>query len=121
MFRKVSIIESELEESKDELKRIKKECVAAKEELATFKHKKKLEEEDIRHMRKMEKEALEQKSLKKEIELERVKDQAIAKVKDDYRDKMEARLHKEVDNMKDMYKEILGRLPNIHVKMTGDV
>ena len=121
MFKSKSKIENELEEKKAELERIEKECVSAKKELAEFKHKKKMEEEDIKHMRKMEKEALEQKMLKYEMEQERAKDKAVAKVKDDYRDKLEARLQTEVVNIKEMYGEILQRLPNINVKMGGKV
>ena len=48
--------------------------------------------------------------------MEREKDSEIAKVKDDYRDKLEGRLEKEVVNMKEMYGQILERLPNINVK-----
>jgi prolyl-tRNA synthetase len=42
-------------------------------------------------------------------------------VRDEYRDKTEAQLEKQVDQMKGMYSDILARLPNINVKMTGKV
>jgi len=100
---------------------LEKELRRVKDELADTKHKKKLEEEDIKHMVKMSKEANEIKLQKSIMDKEKEKQEAIAAVKDTYRDKMEERLQTEVTNIKEMYSDILERLPNINVKMKGDV
>lgn len=111
---------SKLEEEKKDLKRVVKRLEDEKksltEEVDRLKHQKKMEEEDIKHMVKIDRE-------RKDIEIQREKvrlagEQAeeIAKVKDEYRDKTEAQLEKQLEMMKGMYGEILQRLPNYNVK-----
>ena len=87
-----------------------------KDEIAGLKSKKKIEEEDIKHMVRLKEERLELKSQKMALDMERDKEKAIAEVKDTYRDKMEDRLESEVVNIKEMYGQILERLPTIKVK-----
>ena len=86
------------------------------DQIATLKNKKKIEEEDIKHMVRLKEERLEVKSKKMELDMEKSKQDAIAAVKDQYRDKMEERLESEVSNIKEMYGQILERLPKISVK-----
>ena len=81
---------------------------------------KKLEEEDIKHMIKMREEAFEVDKQKFELKCEREKDAAIAKVKDDHRDKLEELLHGQIKDGKELYSEILSRLPNVNVRLKGD-
>ena len=45
----------------------------------------------------------------------------VAEVKDKYRDKLEGFLEKQKNDIKGMYDEILNRLPNVNVKLKGDV
>lgn len=87
-----------------------------KNELATLKHEKKIAEEDIKHMIRLREERLEVEAEKKQLEREREKQDAIAAVKDQYRDKLEKRLQTEVDNIKAMYAQILERLPKVSVR-----
>ena len=94
---------------------------AAKDQLAETQHKKKMEDEDIKHMVKMSKEKGEIELKKEVMKCQQEKETAIAKVKDEYRDKMEARLQTEVDNMKEMYGQILERLPNVTARLRGDI
>jgi len=108
-----------INEYETELKDLKDACDKSKRELAEYKHKKKMEEEDIKHMRRIELEKVKQESITNSIKMEGEKVRAIGEVKDKYRDKMEERLHKELDNMKEMYSEILTRLPNVNLKMKG--
>jgi len=89
-----------------------------KDELAGLQSKKKIEEEDIKHMVRLKEERLEVKSQKMELTMEQEKQAAIAEVKDTYRDKLEARLETEVENIKEMYGQILERLPNVNIKGT---
>lgn len=87
-----------------------------KDEIAGLKNEKKITEEDIKHMVRLREERLEVENEKKNLERDREKEKAIATVKDEYRDKMEARLQKEVENIKAMYSEILQRLPKVSVR-----
>ena len=118
-------VNEKLEEERDSLKaridELKKEVRASKEELAEVKHKKKMEEENIKHMVKIKEEKLEIEYQKKVQTVEAQKAIEVAQVKDTYRDKMEVELNKQVDNMKEMYKEVLERLPNINAKLKGDI
>ena len=87
-----------------------------KEEISDLKIQKKIEQEDIKHMVRLK----EEKDLviheRQKLEMENEKQKAINVVRDEYRDKLEKRLEVEVANMKEMYNQILARLPNINVK-----
>lgn len=112
--KKVKELELEIEQLQESVRK-------AKDELAETKHKKKMEDEDIKHMVKMSKEANVIEFQKKTMELEKDKQDAIATVKDEYRDKMEERLQTEVTNIKEMYGQILERLPNVNARLKGDI
>ena len=49
------------------------------------------------------------------------KNKEIAKVKDEYRDKVEEQLETRAKETKEMYNEILKRLPDVNVKLRGEV
>ena len=106
-------LEKEKEELQEEVRRLK-------DDLESLKTKKKIEEEDIKHMVKLKEERLEVENEKKLLGFERDKERAIAVVKDEYRDKLEQRLHTEVESMKEMYGQILERLPNLNARMKID-
>lgn len=118
--KKIAKLETTKSNLELEVEKLKEEATKAKEELAEVKHKKKMEDEDIKHMVKMSKEAGEIDLKKKVMDCEKEKAEAIAVVKDEYRDKMEKRLQTEVSNIKEMYGQILERLPNVNAKLTGD-
>lgn len=119
--KKIAKLETTKNDLEIEVEKLKEEAAKAKEELAEVKHKKKMEDEDIKHMVKMSKEAGEIDLKKKVMDCEKEKAEAIAVVKDEYRDKMEERLQGEVNNMKEMYGQILERLPNVTARLKGDV
>lgn len=75
-----------------------------------------MENEDIKHMVKIDRERKDIWFEKEKLKLSKDKADAIAAVKDEYRDKTEAQLEKQLGNMKDMYGEILERLPNYNVR-----
>jgi predicted metal-dependent hydrolase len=52
---------------------------------------------------------------------DREKDAAISQIKQEYADKLQVRLEVEVKNMKDMYAQILNRLPDVNVRLKGEV
>ena len=114
-------IERKLAESEDELVVLRKERTTLKTEVEDLKLKKKIEDEDIKHMVKIREEQQDIAYQKKVLELQQKKDAEVAKVKDDYRDKIEANLNKRGDELKSMYGEILQRLPNVNLELTRGV
>ena len=75
-----------------------------------------MEVENIKHLTKLkeEKDAVTAERLK--VKMEGEKQEAIAVVKDEYRDKTEKQLTTERDNIKSMYESILARLPNVNIE-----
>lgn len=112
---------SELSGLRNERDCLEKEVRALKREVEDLKLKRKIEDEDIKHMVRMKEERLDLEHQKKEAELERQKHEAIAEVKDKYRDKTENQLEKRAEDLKGMYAEILKRLPDVNVRLKGDV
>lgn len=108
-------------ELRGKVNQLEKEKKGLIEEVEKLKLKKKLEDEDIKHMVKINEERLNIEHEKKVMETEKKKDVEVAKVKDDYRNKMELNLEKQIGNMKEMYGEILERLPNVNVKLKGEL
>ena len=100
---------------------LKRSIRTLKDELSELKQTKKMEEEDIKHMVKIHKERNAIELEKKTMELEREKQNEVAKVKDEYRDKTEVQLKSESTNMKEMYGQILKRLPNISANLKGGI
>jgi hypothetical protein len=118
---KTKALEDRIEKLQTECDKFFKERLEVKTELEDLKLKRKTEEEDIKHMVRMKEERMAVDLERTTIELERQKDTAIAAVKDKYRNKVEEQLTKRGDDLKTMYGQILERLPNINVKMTGTV
>lgn len=106
---------------KDKIKCLESKRTELTWEVEDLKIKKKTSEEDIKHMVRMKEEKNDLEYQKRLVKIEKEKADAIAKVKDEYRDKMETRLENETKNIKDMYNEILQRLPNINVELNGGV
>lgn len=83
--------------------------------------KRQMEDEMIAHKLKMREESVKLDADKRISEAERKaakeKDDGVAKVKDKYRDKLENQLEKRGDEMKEMYSEILTRLPDVNMAM----
>jgi len=91
---------------------------------------KKIEEEEIAHKLKMREEEVDLKYEKRSHEIKKGSDESVAKnlaeclekvgaVKDEYRDKIEQNLDKRGDELRSMYTEILGRLPDVSVNVGG--
>lgn len=104
-------------------KKLKAEKLALEEKISELKttvreleSNKKIEEEDLKHMIRLKEERLAVQFQRKELEIEAEKEKAVAAVKDEYRDKLEARLSTEVNSIKEMYGQILERLPNVNMR-----
>lgn len=77
----------------------------------------KMHDEKMKHLVKIKIESLEIEHDKKVVSLERSEANAIAAVKDEYRDKSEEGLEKRNEELKGMYSEVLERLPNLNASM----
>jgi hypothetical protein len=128
--KQVITLKTRVKELEGDHEKVLAEKLRLKEEVAELKIQKKQEteelklahktaEEDIKHLVKLHDEKQVVQFERKSLELERKKDEEIAKVKDEYRDKLEKQLAEETKNIRGMYTEILARLPNVNVKMTG--
>jgi len=112
---------NKIKDLENKIEDLRESVQSAKDELADTKHQKKMEDEDIKHMVQMAKEKHEIEFQKKVMEIEKEQQTAIGAVKDQYRDKLEVRLQTEVDNIKEMYGQILERLPNINANLKGSL
>lgn len=90
-----------------------------KDEIEDLKVKKKVADEDIKHMVKMREERLELKFEKMQVQQDKELQDKLHEVSNKYRDKTEKQLEKESGNMKEMYGQILERLPNVTAKLSG--
>lgn len=107
-------LKNDIRSLEDERDTIVDENRKVKDELAELKQTKKMEDENIRHLVKIKEERL-------EIQHERKTQEAIAKVKDEYRDKQESLLNKQLEQGEKRYAEILARLPDVSVALKGKV
>jgi hypothetical protein len=80
-----------------------------------LRQKKSMDEEMIAHKLKMREEQVEIDSTKKIAAGERAADERVATVKDEYRDKLETQLKKRGDELKELFKDILKRLPDVNL------
>lgn len=87
-------------------------------EIDRLQARKETEEQELKHMIRMKEEKMELESQKFKIRCEQQKEEAIAAVKNEYRDKLEERLIKETENIRSMYTEILERLPNVNARLS---
>jgi len=97
------------------------ERAALKEEVEDLKIKRKVEDEQLKHLMKIKEEKMDLDFQKKENTMEAKKAAEIATVKDQYRDKMEAELRQRHVQLQEMYAQILARLPDVNVALTGKV
>jgi len=99
-------------EKRDRLEDINHTLTVENKKLKT---KREIEEEKIAHKIKMREEQVDINYQRKEHEILSATDKRVAKVKDDYRDKVEKQLEKRGNELKEMYIEILNRLPDVNL------
>ena len=88
------VLDMKIEKLEDERDSLTDENRKVKDQLAELKQKRKMEDEDIRHLVKIKESKLDIDHQKKQVELERAQQETIAKVKDEYRDKLEKELQR---------------------------
>jgi hypothetical protein len=95
----------------------KEEIPKLKKELAELKLKKEMEERDIKHLVKLKEEKLDIEHKKKELDLkDKFKDKEM-KLQTDYHDKVVGQIDSFRAEMKEVYTEIMKRLPNVNMEM----
>lgn len=121
-----------VEEPVDEAAILRGKVQDLKNEIKVLKLEHKMQEEDTKHMVKLKEDRLKDEYdrknhrlevdfEKKELELRRECDQEIAKVKDEYRQKMETALKEQMDGVKDMYGQIVEQLPDVNYAIQHDI
>ena len=108
-------------ELETKIKGLEKERGELKEEVEDLKIKRKVEDEQLKHLLKIKEEKMELEFQKKEVALEAKKQTEIAAVKDGYRDKVESELKTRHTQFQELYTQILKRLPDVNVALTGKV
>lgn len=82
-------------------------------EVADLKSKKKIEEEQIKHLVKIKDEKRDLEYQKRELKADAKRADDVAKVKDEYQTKVEKHLEKRNDELKEMYVEVLSIVPKV--------
>jgi hypothetical protein len=99
-----------------------------KDELEDLKLKKRLEQEEIKHMVRLNEERMKQEVEQEKIKLTKKYHEDIAKFKEEQRiqlveslkefhTKIENRFNSELENLKETYKAIMARLPNVNLTL----
>lgn len=123
-----------------EIEALRKEKRAAKEEVEELKFKKRLEQEEIVHLQKINEAKLKQEldtektrilkekndemlnfkkqQMDKLAEIGYAQSQEIVKMNIDLHEKMEKRFNTELGNLKEIYQELMKRLPTINMAIT---
>lgn len=114
---KLRVIDTDKEDAIKSRDVLQKEVSRLQVEVEQLKSKKKIEEEDIKHMIKMQEEALAVEKQRYELKLMQEKDTAIARVKDEYRQKLEGWLIDKNKESDSRFQMILERLPNVNMSI----
>lgn len=117
--KRVLSLEQYIEKLKADRDRLEDENHTLKVNVRDLKLQKKTEHEEIKHMITMKEGRMDLEFDKKQVVKDRARDEEIKKVRNQYRDKVESNLEKRGAELKEMYSEILTRLPDINVSLRG--
>ena len=129
---KQKVIEDEMEEIRDEIKSLRREKKVLEESLEELKLQKRLEVEEIKHLTKINNERMKQEVESKKIDLEKIYHSDISKFKEeqrvqlveslkDFHVKIERQFKDELQSMKEMFKMLSERLPNVNYEITKEL
>lgn len=96
---------------------LKKEIRGLKDDLATLKTTKKMEEREIEHLVKMKEEKQVIEFEKKEVEQTKKYQDKEMELQKNYHDKVLTNINETHKDQKELYKEILKRLPDVNVEI----
>lgn len=94
-----------------------KEIEALKIQIKDLELKKRLEEEEIKHLVKMKEEKIFIETQKKEIELQKHFNEREMELQSKYHDKVLTTIEESRKESRDLYTKIMDRLPNVNVNM----
>lgn len=112
-------LESRNIELRNENDKLEDACHTQKIEYDKLKRLKQIEEEEIAHKIRMREEQVGIEKEKGIAEAERKADKSVMEVKSEYQDKLTAQLEKRNNELREMYTEILARLPDVDVNIGG--
>ena len=104
-------------DSDTKISTLKGEIQKLKDDLADLKTTKKMEEREIEHLVKMKEEKQEIEYKKKEGELTQKYNEKEMALQHEYHEKVLKNIEKANSDLKDLYKEIMVRLPNVNVEL----
>lgn len=118
----------EYNEMRHSVERLVKEKQTLKEELEDLKLKKRLEQEEIKHMVRLNEEKMKSELESEKVKLQKKYQEDISKFKEEQRitlvdslkefhSKIENRFNSELENLKETYKAIMARLPNVNLTL----
>lgn len=124
-YEKFESMKKEIEVLSVELKdleiRKEKDIERIKSELASLQSKKKIEEEEIKHLIKMKEEKLLLDISRKDVELQKVYTQREMDLQNIYHDKVLATIEESRRESKDLYAQIMARLPNVNLEINKEL
>lgn len=120
---------AEVDRAHQTISALKTDKSKLKEELEELKLQKRLEGEEIKHMQRINEERMKQELENEKIKLNKKYQEDISKFKEEQRIelvnslkefhmKIETRFNSELQNLKETYKEIMARLPNVNLTLT---
>lgn len=116
LLERVNALMKKLDEPKTHVDNLKAKISSLKDELENLKLDATIERRDIEHLVKVKEEKSALANERKVIELEREKEKEVREIREEYARKLQDYLEQRGDDMKDMYTQVLDRLPNINVK-----
>lgn len=119
--KKVTKLEDRIEKLEKQRDDLEDNKIGLKSEVEGLKSKKKIEEEQIKHLVKLKDEKRDIEIQKKELTMQAEKATAIAEVKDSYQDKLTEQLQSQISDNNERYAQILKRLPDVNVRLKGEV
>ncbi len=128
LWTKLFIKQTDVNELQAEYEKTVKALRVTKEELEDLKLKKRLEQEEIKHMVKINEERKDSEVAKKQIELEKQYNEQINKFREEQtaallqltkelHGKLEGRFNVELGNLKEIYQALMARLPNVNLTL----
>jgi len=114
-------LKDDIEDNEISLNILTKQKIELNNEIEELKLKRKIEEEDLKHLIKIREERLEIEFEKRKLTADAKHQEEIHKVSNEYRTKVEKFLIENVEKSERMYSELLVRLPDVNVRLKGDV
>jgi len=128
LWTKLFIKQTDVNELQAEYEKTVKALRVTKEELEDLKLKKRLEQEEIKHMVRINEERKDSEVAKKQIELEKKYTEDLNKFREEQtatllqltkelHSKLEGRFNVEIGNLKEIYQALMARLPNVNLAL----